>query len=285
MKKLLALIMALCLLFTLAACGGGAETPDDGSKPDGGSAVNLADFAGVWKISEGDVEFVKIEGATVTAYTADGKLIGSFPVVATDKGAVLKMGAAGEVTLADATTLTISTVPALAENIDVIGTWNFCFGTMPADTVMKLNGDSSFTQTGEKPDSGSWTHTDKNFVNLAPTKQLFSDNEYEILGAGQVLYHDGFNGVFVKADANDIGKAAANQLVLSLGEWAAKDDAAFTAAFDKSGKLLVSGSEMGIWYPTATGAKVEYTDGATDDITLADNEFTLNYYGKTFAAK
>lgn len=283
MKKLIALVMALCLLFTLAACGG-AEKPDE-SKPDGGNTVNLADFEGVWKISEGDVEIVKIEGSSVTAYTADGKLVGTFPVVATDKGAVLKMGAAGEVTLADATTLTVSAVPALADNIDVVGTWNFVYGTMPADTVMELKGDDTFTQTGEKPDMGSWTYAGKNFISLAPTKQLFSDNEYEILGAGQVLYHDGFQWVFVKADANDIGKAAANQVVLSIGEWAAKDDSAFTVDFSDAGKILVSGSEMGIWYPTATGAKVEYTDGTVDDVTLSGGEFTLNYYGKTFVGK
>ena len=284
MKKLLALIMALCLLFTFAACGGG-DTADNGDDSNNAEAVNLADFAGVWKISQGDVEFVEISGDAVTAYTADGKKIGTFPVVATSAGAVLKMGAAGEVTLEDATKLTVSAIPALTENIDVVGTWNFVYGTMPSDTVMVLSNDDTFKQTGEKEDSGSWFYKDKNFINLAPTKQLFSDNEYEILGAGQVLYHDGFQWIFVKADANDIGKAAGYQVILTIGEWKATDDENFTVEFKDNGKVLVSGAEMGIWYPTATGATVEYSDGNSDDLSYADGQFSLNYYGKTFASK
>ncbi len=293
MKKLLALVLALCLMVTLVACGG-TDTDNSSDGSSGGSSggsdtatVNISDFEGVWKIEKGEVDTVKISAAdsSVTAYDADGFVIATFPVIATDKAVVLKMGAFGEVSLEDATALTVTTVPTPAAKPDLVGEWTYLFGDLPEDTVLQVVDGEKFNITGSKPDTGSYSFDDNDTAGLSPTKELGGAVTHEILGGGDIL-----NAVnpsvryYVRKAAlsTDTGKALSNYYSLFANEW--KDaDGAISVEFKDNGKLFISGAEMGIWYPTATGASIEYQDGTKDDITVTDGKFNLAYYGKDFS--
>lgn len=290
MKKLLALVLALCLMVTLVACGG---TDTDGSG--GGSSsdssdtatVNISDFEGVWKIQKGEVDTVKISAAdsSVTAYDADGFVIATFPVAATDKAVVLKMGAFGEVSLEDATALTVTTVPSPAAAPDLVGDWTYLFGDLPEDTALKIVDGEKFNITGSKADTGTYSFDDNDTVGLSPTKELGGAVTHEILGGGDILNAVSPSVRFYVRNAaltTDTGKAISNYYNLFANEWK-DEDGAITVEFKDNGKLFISGAEMGIWYPTATGASIEYQDGSKDDITVTDGKFTLNYYGKDFS--
>ncbi len=289
MKKIIALVMALMLMATLVACGGtdADNSADNSSKDDSAPAtVSVADFEGVWKITKGEVDVVEIsaDDKSVTAYTADGFVIATFPVAETAEGLVLKMGAFGEVTLEDAASLTTASAPAPADKADIKGDWEYIWGDLPEDTVLSIE-DERFTISGTKSDSGTYIFKDNDTVGLSPTKELGGIVTHEILGGGNILNAtDPSVRYYVKKSAlsTDTGKAIKNYFELFANEW--KDaDGAIEVEFKDNGALFISGSQMGIWYPTATGASIEYQDGTKDDITVADGKFNLPYYGKDFS--
>ena len=55
--------------------------------------------------------------------------------------------------------------------------------------------------------------------------------------------------------------------------------------FNDNGKVTMSGADVGIWYPTANGVSIEYTDGTKDNVTESEKSITLPFYGTTFTAK
>lgn len=294
MKKIIALLLALCLMVTFVACG---ETPNgssdkDNSSTDSGSAevVNVADFKGAWKIDKGEVSVVDINDtdSSVTAYNADGFVIATFPAVATEKGLVLKMGAYGEVTLENTVDLTSATITAPTNKADISGEWTYFFGDLPQDTVLNVKSDGTFVITGSKADSGTYSYTDNDTVGLSPSKELGGAVSHEVLGGGKILnatdpsvrYY-----VNTSALATDTGKAMKTYYELIANEWS-DADGAVAIEFKNSGKIFISGAEMGIWYPTANGATIEYSDGENkDDITVNNGTFNLAYYGKDFSKK
>ncbi len=289
MKKLIALILAVCLFGTLVACGG--STTDNSSTPSGqgsnsGSAVvNVADFAGCWKLQNGSVDTIKIDAATstVTAYDANGYKISVFPVVATENGIVLKMGTLGNVTLEDATSLTITAEPMVTKQPEIVGKYTYITGDLPDDTALEIKADGKYTLSGSNSDYGPYTYKNMT-VSLTPTTNLLWVVDYEVIGGGKILYSEEKGRVFVSNSAlsDNSVKAVANQCALMANEWKA-EDGSLSVTFDKNGKLLVSGAETAVWYPTATGATVEYTDGQTDYVEIKDGKVTLNYFGKTLA--
>lgn len=299
MKKLLALLMAVCLMVTmLAACGGNTDnSSSEGSSsgtssPAGDTAAtvaDIADFEGTWKIEEGDVHTVKIDSAasSVTAYDADGFVIATFPAVATADGVVLKMGAFGEVTLKDPTALTITTVSAPASAPDLTGNWTYIWGDLPDDTVLVVKDGGKFDITGTKSDTGDYSAKDNDTFSFSPTKELGGAVTHEVLGGGDILNATSPSvRYYVRESAlsTDTGKALSNYYTLFANKWS-DSDAAMNVEFKDNGKIAISGADMGIWYPTATGATVEYDDGSKDEIVITDGSFTLNYYSKTFSAE
>ncbi|MEE0929242.1 MAG: hypothetical protein UIG59_08630 [Acutalibacteraceae bacterium] len=296
MKKLLALIMALCLMLTFAACGGNADTPSDtpsdknSSTGDTTETYNVADFEGVWKIQKDKVDTVKIDAAAscVTAYTADGVEIATFPVVVTADGVVLKMGAFGEVTLKDATSLTVTTVGAPSAPLDVQGEWVLAYGDLSGETNIKIDGESyTITSDGKVYDMGSISKTDNDTYTCSPNMELGGLVTHNVIGGGDV-----FNAVspstrfYVRKSAmdTDTGKALFNYYLFSKNEWK-NADGTMDVVFNDNGKVTMSGADVGIWYPTANGVSIEYTDGTKDNVTESEKSITLPFYGTTFTAK
>ncbi len=90
MKKLLLLILALCLILSLAACGQGGDSPEPDTPDSGPAAVpenvptddpeqmGLADLAGSWEMVSGEIEgytFYTDEGGMIAYldFTEDGR--------------------------------------------------------------------------------------------------------------------------------------------------------------------------------------------------------------------
>ena len=159
MKKLLCLALALCLMLTLFACSGKTETPsgDDktsaptNSEPSGETEelADIADFEGTWKLGSPLVACYTVNATdkTVTAYAANGIAIGTFPVVATTEGIVLKMGGFGIVPLNDPTALTITTVPTVS-SYDLVGEYEMIYGEYLGATL-SIADDKNWTLAGE----------------------------------------------------------------------------------------------------------------------------------------
>ena len=287
MKKLIALISAVCLCCALVACGSETPSTDNSSTPssdNSATTVSVSDFVGCWKLDNDKAKTIKInaENNTVTAWDANGYVISTFPVVATENGLVLKMGTLGEVTLEDPTTLTITTEPVVSKHPEVIGKYSYITGDLPADTALEIKSDGKYTLSGSKSDYGPYTYSNMS-VTLKPTVDLLYDVEYKIIGGGKILYDDELGRVFVKDSAkNDkVVKTVANQYHLVSNEWTANDNS-MSVQFTENGKLLLAGAEAGLWSPTEKGAIVEYSDGQSDTLEITNGSFTLNYYGKTF---
>ncbi len=290
MKKFFAILLAVCLTLTLlAGCGGNTETPSDNNSGsgNGSTAIDVSAFGGVWKLGEGAVDIVKIDTAsmTVTAYDANGYVISTFPVVATENGIVLKMGTVGEIELTDSTALTISAEPTATKAPNYVGKYTYIAGDLPSDTALEIGSDGKYVLSGSKADHGPYQYSNMT-VSLTPTIELLYAVDYNIIGGGNVLFAIADSGnkirIFVKSDANtDIAKAVANQCHAMAFNWKS-DDGSMTIDFDEQGKVLFGGAQVGIYYPTTTGFTIEYSDGQTETVSFVNGGFALSYYGKTF---
>lgn len=290
MKKILAILLALCLMGTMAACGGNdTDNSSDGSSSGNSSVtdevVNIADFEGVWKLDGAAAKIIKIDAANaqVTAYSENGIAYGTFAAVATADGLALKMGALGDVVVKSATELTVTALPTVTLP-SIEGEWTYIWGDLPDDTSLSVTDGENFVINGTKEDSGKYTISD-NIIIMSPSGELGGGVSHEVIGGGDVLHATTpSERYYVRKSAmdTDTGKALYNYYTLIANAWS-DADGSMSPVFGKDGKLLMSGSELGFWYPTAAGATVEYTDGSKDDIVIADGSFTLNYFGKTFS--
>ena len=288
MKKFLAIVLSLCLMVTLLCSCGQTENPSSDNSSANKETVNVADFEGIWEIDNANAKIVKIDSAasTVTAYAENGIAIGTFAVKATDEGIVLKMGAFGEVTLKDATSLKITTVPAVSLP-SITGKWDYVFGDLPDDTLLDITSENRFVINGSQADYGNYEIRD-NIISLSPTHELSGAISHVLAGGGDVLnattptvrYY-----VRESAMSTDTGKALYNYYKMFANKWAVSGDDTFTLEFKDNGTFNVAGTTSGIWYPTANGAGVEYLDGTKEDITVSNDAITLNYYAKTFNKK
>lgn len=296
MKKLLCLALALCLMLTLFACGGKTETPSGGDKtsaptnsePSGETEelADIADFEGTWKLGSPLVACYTVNATdkTVTAYAANGIVIGTFPVVATTEGIVLKMGGFGIVPLNDPTALTITTVPTVS-SYDLVGEYEMIYGEYLGATLSIVD-DENWTLAGESyakgPDQGPY-----NIVNgeahLNPTKELGGTVYHKILGGGKVLKaYSPSNRVYIEktyAEKSE-GKTLKNYFDLLSNKWVDSADSNFTLEFTDKGRVIIAGEDMGIWYPTATGATAEFIDGSTQYVEYTDEG--IEFYYKDF---
>jgi hypothetical protein len=196
------------------------------------------------------------------------------------------MGAFGEVTLKDATSLTVTTVGTPSAPVKIDGDWVYVWGDLPEDTALNVAGDT-FTLTGSKADSGAVASKDNDTYTFSPTKELGGIVTHEVIGGGDVLNATSPSVRFyVRKSAmdNDTGKAIFNYYTFNANTWKTADDS-MDVVFKNDGKVAISGADIGIWYPTAAGVTVEYTDGSKDNVTVTDKNITLNYYGSTFTAK
>lgn len=296
MKKLLCLALALCMMLTLFACGGKPDAPagDDkastpsSSKPSGDTAelADIADFEGTWKLGSPLVDCYTVNAAdkTVTAYAANGIVIGTFPVVATTEGIVLKMGGFGIVPLTDPTALTITTVPTVS-SYDLVGKYEMFYGEYIGATLEIID-DSKWTLEGggfdKGPDQGPYSIVNGE-AHMSPTKELGGTVYHKILGGGKILQaYQPSSRVYIEktyAEKSE-GKTLKNYFDLLSNKWVASDDSSFTLEFTDKGRVLISGEEMGIWYPTATGATAEFTDGSNQYVEYTDDG--INFYYKNF---
>lgn len=292
MKKLFAILLSLCLMCgLLAACGGGEASSDDDASNDA-QVVNLADFDGWWTAASVDAGAFKINASegTVTAYAKNGYKIATFPCVAKTDGVELKMGAFGnvKVSLDD---LTISAEPTVSEQVDLLKKWN---GPLNTEQYLEFTADGfKLFTTNEDYGTKYEVSADKTVVSFMGTKDLLSRKHYEIVGGGLMLVRvEGADGdykltehkeLFVEeaALATDKGKAIGNYYIFLTETWS-DETGEGTAKFADNGKFLLSGTEMGIWYPTATGVAVELADGTVDELTLSDGSFTMNTTGTTY---
>ncbi len=255
------------------------------SKPEEDTA-DIKDFKGVWKLGKGKVDIIEINSGkkTVTAYDSNGYIISTFPVVETEEGIVLKMGAVGNVTLKEASSLSKASVPSVSKDPAYKGTYSFVGGDLPDGTGLEIKDDGKYEITGSKADHGPYKYKDMT-VTLTPTIELLYDVDYKIVGGGKVLYAvaDGGNKVrvFIKSDASGEAKAVANQCYIKSFDWKATDGS-MTLSFNDKGRVVFDGEEMGVYYPTEKGITVEYSDGSTENLEIKDGKFSLSFFGKTF---
>lgn len=306
MKKLLALLLAVCLMATLFA-GCNSAPADDSSAPKGddkgssatnpadknddteadATVANIADFAGTWKHGTPWVACYTIDADnnTVTAYRDNGYVVGTFPVVATKEGIVLKMGTFGLVTLKSADDLVAAEVPEMVAPA-LAGDWNMIYGELSDDTYITFVDATEWTMTGNKADKGTYSIKDNGEVELSPTKELGGNVYHRVLGGGEVLEaYQPSSRIYVKKSTLETkeGQALANYYDLIMNKWVASDDANYTVTFTGNGQVEISGTNMGIWYPTSTGATVEMTDGSTQYVEFSDNG--IDFYYKSFTRK
>ena len=296
MKKLLCLALALCLMLTLFACGGKTDTPsgDDktstptNSEPSGETEelADIADFEGTWKLGSPLVACYTVNATdkTVTAYAANGIEIGTFPVVATTEGIVLKMGGFGIVPLNDPTALTITTVPTVS-SYDLVGEYEMIYGEYLGATLSIVD-NKNWTLAGESyakgPDQGPYDILNGE-AQLSPTKELGGTVYHKILGGGKVLKaYQPSNRVYIEktyAEKSE-GKTLKNYFDLLSNKWVDSADSNFTLEFTDKGRVIIAGEDMGIWYPTATGATAEFIDGSTQYVEYTDEG--IEFYYKDF---
>ncbi len=278
MKKLLAIVLTLCLMCGLLAACGSNDKDGSSSTPSGDSAevVDIAEFEGVWKTDKVDAAAFKISAAdsSVTTYAENGYPIATFPCVATAEGLVLKMGAFGEVTIKEASELTITAEPIISEIVDIKSS---CKSPSYEEKYLNLEAYDVAANKGtykgvfQNEDYGTYTFSaDKTFIEFSPTKNLMSHPKYEILAGGKVFVYAEWKDVFVEEGyfSTDEGKAMGyycTAIVEEFGE----------AEFDAAGKFLLSGEAMGVWYPTATGITIEYTDGTTEEVDVTKDSITV----------
>ncbi len=299
MKKFLSIALALCLMLTLFA--GCSSSSDGGSTPtnsaptgdtnnsDGGSAESkykISDFEGTWKLGSQNVACYTINAAdkTVTAYADNGIVLGTFPVAETSDGIMLKMGFFGMVPLTDPTALTVTSVPTVSD-YDIKGSYEMIYGEYLGSTL-DITDDSHWTLEGETytkgPDQGTYEIINGE-AQLNPTKELGGTVYHKILGGGKVLQaYQPSSRVYIEKEyaATRDGQAMAYYFDLMTNKWADAEDESFTAEFTDKGKVLISGEEMGIWYPTTTGATAEFTDGSNQYVEFTDNG--IEFYYKNF---
>ena len=295
MKKLFAVLLSLCLMCgVLTACGGGEASSNDNNS-DGTQAVNIANFDGWWTAASVDAGAFKINASdsTVTAYAKNGYKIATFPCVAKTDGVELKMGAFGNVTVA-LEDLTVSAEPTVSEQVDIQKKW---VGPLNTEQYLEFNanGFKLFT-TSEDYGTKYEVSADKTVVSFMGTKDLLSKKHYQIVGGGLMLIRvEGTEGDYKPSQHNELfidesalatdkGKAIGNYYIFLTEKWA-DETGENTAEFADNGKFSLSGTEMGIWYPTATGAAVELADGTVDEVTLSDGSFTMNTTGTTYTKK
>lgn len=284
MKRLLAVLLAVCFVATMfTACGEGSGNNSSGGDTE---VVNIADYAGIWKISQGEVDTVKIdaENSTVTAYAENGIEIATFAAVATADGLVLKMGALGNITLEDPASLTVTALPQNAAP-SIAGDWTIIWGNFPDGTALHVKEDGTFTNTGAYEDSGTYT-TEGSEYYFSSTHELVGLVTHVVTGGGAILQAtnpSSSHRVYVRDDSTntDTGKAIYNYYYLSANSWSSPEDSALTVEFKENGKMFVSGMETGIWYPTADGATVEYTDQTTENLSVVDGTISISYIGKS----
>lgn len=302
MKKIFALLLAVCLMATIFA--GCSSTPADNSSAPAGdnsttstpandnggdtaTLANIADYEGTWKLGSPYVDCYTINASnnTVTAYNANGIAVGTFPVVATAEGVDLKMGAFGMVSLKNPTDLVVAEIPdAVVPALS--GDWNMIFGELSDDTFITFTSATEWTMTGNRPDKGTYNITEENIVELSPTKELGGNVYHNVLGGGDVLQaYQPSSRVYVRKSALETnqGKALSYYYDLLMNSWVASDDANYKVTFTSDCKVEISGTEMGIWYPTATGATVEMNDGTNQYVEFTDNG--IDFYYKSFVRK
>ncbi len=292
MKKLLCLAMAVCLMLTvLAACSGKTDAPADDkssapttSEPAGETAevVDIADYEGTWKLGNGTVACYTVNAAekTVTAYADNGIVLGTFAAVPTAEGLVLKMGSFGLVTLKDPTTLTITTVPTVS-NYYLSGTYEMIYGEYVGATLTMEA--ANWTIDSESYDDAGPYEVLNGEAVLSPSKELGGNVYHKILGGGKVLQaYQPSSRIYIEKEyaETENGKAMKNYYDLLMNNWVASDDESYTVEFSDKGRVLIAGVEMGIWYPTATGATAEFTDGSTQYVEFSDSG--ISFYYKDF---
>ncbi len=244
---------------------------------------NISDFKGTWKLGNGTVFCYTINDKdnTVIAYAENGFTLGTFPVVATAEGVVLKMGELGNVTLKDPSTLTITAVPAVTDYSAIVGTYEMIYGEH-VGAVLNMK-ESTWDITSDKyNDVGSYTIMDGEAV-LSPTKELGGNVYHKILGGGKILEaYQPSSRIYVEKSfgATKVGKALRNYYDLIMNDWTCSD---YDVEFTDKGRVLIAGEEMGIWYPTTTGATAELSDGSTQYVEFTDNG--INFYYKELTRK
>ncbi len=244
---------------------------------------NVSDFKGTWKLANGSVFCCTIDDAdnTVTAYAENGFSLGTYPVVATEEGIVLKMGALGLVTLKDPSTLAPIEVPAATDYSVIVGVYEMIYGEH-VGAVLDLK-ETNWTIDSEKyKDTGNYEIMKGEAV-LAPTKELGGSVYHKILGGGKILQaYQPSSRIYVEKSFGQtpVGKALTNYYDLIMNDWTSSD---YDVEFTDKGRVLIAGEDMGIWYPTSTGATAEFTDGSTQYVEFTDSG--IKFFYNEFARK
>ncbi len=321
MKKLLALLLALCMLLTLAACDADPEPPDDPDPTQGPKEITLEDLAGWWRkpdtfdgITVLYAFTVDPETGTVTSYDEYVNPVEEYPCWYDESGFTIDMGDFwgavtyvfhdGQLLDGEGNLHYIPSPPEPPEEEvfrpeDLHGLW-YKNGERDLDYEHLIIDEAGYRTEQFDIVTGSGT------LSVVKSTGYYGDGEYTgpladtdsetgffnadlwILEGGNVLYDAFHRDYYIR---NTVDDETWNTLCLKYqtlrDSWYCGDDTTMVD-FAFYGNLVFNPndgetgtSRIGTWEFRDGTMHITYDDGTTQVLEISDALF-LEYYGKTY---